>query len=147
MVNGCVGYLWACSVCIVEKMELKYTLRGCQQSIMSIQFDQNVRLASNFYTPALSLSLIHSLSLSHSLSLTLSLSHSYTHTHTHTHTQCRQILAAANDGGARIWTFHEERPKVRQIETKAQINSLKEIFGEKMTCAPLCAPAHSHRSC
>ena len=25
-----------------EKMELKFTLRGCSQSIMSIQFDQNV---------------------------------------------------------------------------------------------------------
>ena len=41
---------WAGFDCVVvrlsEKMELKYTLRGCTQSIMSIQFDQNVRLLS-----------------------------------------------------------------------------------------------------
>ncbi len=32
-----------CGVCLVGKMELRFTLRGCTQSIMSVQFDQNVR--------------------------------------------------------------------------------------------------------
>ena len=116
-----------------EKMEPKCTLYGSNASIMSVQFDQLVSggrqlhswlcaLGSNSAGWSRVLSLTHTrLSFPPSLSPSPSLPPSLPSLPpplppslppSLPFPQSKLVLAASNDYATRIWTFHDQRPKV-----------------------------------